>query len=114
MKLFEEVNLLQRLDQFFRLKATGTPCELAQKLGLSERQVRRIIEELKDLGMPIEYCKKRQTYLYKENVFMKFEISVIKGDERRKIVGGEKTNYDFFKDYFQTDKKCPSALSPLY
>jgi transcriptional antiterminator len=113
MKLFEEISLLERLDQLIRLKATGTPCELALKLNLSDRQVRRIIEELKDLGMPIEYCKRRQTYYYKEDVFMKFEIAVINGNDKRKIIGGEKINIDLFKNIFQTDILCPFAPATL-
>lgn len=100
MKIFEDINLLERINQLIRLKATGTPLELGKKLNLSERQVRRIIEDLRDKGLPIEYCKQRCTYFYKESVFMKFEIFIVKGNDKKKIIGGEKKNTEIFKDFF--------------
>ena len=100
MKLLKDIHIVERLNQLIRLKATGTPEELSQKLDLSERQTRRIIEELKEEGLPIQYCKHRRSYIYKESVFMKFEIFVVKGDDKKKIIGGEQKNFDFFKDFF--------------
>ena len=108
MKLIENIFLIQRMDQLIRLKATGTPTQLGDKLGLSERQVRRIIEEFKGIGIPVEYCKKQQTYHYRDSVFVKFEIAVIKNNERQRIVGGEGTNKNIF-NYFFSDGHFMSA-----
>lgn len=112
MKLFEEINLLERLDQLIRLKATGTPCQLAEKLGLSKRQVYRYIDEMKELGLNIDYCKRRGTYFYEEDAFLKFRMSIVKNGEEQKIIGGENI-FTFFEDFFQSDKKWHSVPAPL-
>ena len=113
MKIFEDLNLLQRLNLLIRTKATGSPCELGEKLDLSERQTRRIIEEMKDTGLPIEYNKQERSYCYTKSVLMKFEIFVVEGDEKKKILGGEKKDFNFFKDFFQTDIFRPNDPAPL-
>ena len=105
--------MLQRLNLLIRTKATGSPCELGAKLDLSERQTRRIIEEMKDTGLPIEYNKQERSYCYTKSVLMKFEIFVVEGDEKKKILGGEKKDFNFFKDFFQTDIFRPNDPAPL-
>ncbi len=76
MKLIEQLQLLERLDQLFRLKATGTPAQLAARIGLSERQLYRLIQELKEIGFPIEYCKQRRCYYYTMKIQLRFELQV--------------------------------------
>lgn len=60
------VKRLERLDYLICTKATGTPGQLASKLNLSERCVRRYICILKELGAPVIYCRKRKSYYYEE------------------------------------------------
>ncbi len=62
MKL--DKNIIERLDQLIRLKATGCPADLAKKLNLSERTIYRIIKELKEIGCPISYDNERKSYYY--------------------------------------------------
>ena len=65
MKKYLEIqNLIERADLLIRLKATGTPDEFAAKLGISRASVFRLLEYLKDTGMPVKYCKYRQAYYY--------------------------------------------------
>ena len=61
MKFLEQMQLLERIDQLIKLKATGTPAELAARLGVSERTVYNILETLRDLGVAINYNKQRIT-----------------------------------------------------
>jgi hypothetical protein len=65
-----------------------------------ERQARRIIDEMKSMGLPIAYCKKEKHYFYKSEVQMKFEIEVVKGDKLKKIIGGTKKDFDFLNLFF--------------
>jgi predicted DNA-binding transcriptional regulator YafY len=51
---------------------TGTPSEFAGKVKMSERHLREIIDEMKDLGAPIDYSRHNETYYYTEP----FEIDV--------------------------------------
>ena len=43
--------------------ATGTPQELAQKLGLSESTTFRLIQAMRNTGYRISYSKTRQSYI---------------------------------------------------
>lgn len=48
---------MQRIDRLIHRKATGTPQELAAKLGLSRRMVFVYIQAMKDQGLSIRYCR---------------------------------------------------------
>ncbi len=69
MKLAEYLIRIKRLDKLVRLKSTGNPKTLSEKLGVSEKTAYRCISDLKSLGAPIEYNRQRQTYVYKEGDF---------------------------------------------
>ena len=58
------LDYVSRIDDMIYRKATGTPAELAEKLGSSERAVYRFIRKLKHLNLPIAYCRQRKTYYY--------------------------------------------------
>ena len=93
---------LERLHLLVRRKATGSPCELANKLGLSERQTLEYVRELKDLDIPIAYCKHQKTYYYEREVIFKFEFRTLSKDELRNIEAGNKQiNYNFFTPIFR-------------
>ena len=65
MKKYLEINnLIERADLLIRLKATGTSDEFAIKLGISRASVFRLLQYLRDIGMPIKYCKYRKAYYY--------------------------------------------------
>lgn len=49
MQLIKILRKIEYLDYLIRRKATGKPCSPAVRLHLSERQVYRLIEELKIL-----------------------------------------------------------------
>ncbi len=62
--MFKSVEKVSRIDTLIRLKATGSPSELASKLGMSERMVYYYLELMKDMGGSIQYDNKRKTYYY--------------------------------------------------
>jgi predicted transcriptional regulator len=64
MPLKKYISRINYLDALIRSKATGTPRQLAQKMNLSERAVRQYVSTLKDLGCPIKFCRKRNSYYY--------------------------------------------------
>lgn len=76
MKLIEHIHLLSRLDNLIRRKATGTPKKLSQLLGVSERHVYRLINDLKVIGFPVKYNRVKDTYFYKGEVSIRFEILI--------------------------------------
>lgn len=65
MSLYNYLNRIRRLDALIRRKSTGTPRELADKLKISERWLYIFLDELRhELNCPIQYDRKRQSYVY--------------------------------------------------
>lgn len=80
---------LKRIDQLIRMKATGTPQELAEKLSISERTIYRLIKQLKELGAPIYFDPIRNSYCYNQKCTfsISFELNTDKLDlvDNRKL-----------------------------
>ena len=89
MHLFTDLFLLQRIDHLIRTRATGTPLQLASRLETSERKAYRLIEQLREHGLPIAYDKDAHTYYYTQPVKLAFNIAV-DGKNLMMITGGEK------------------------
>ena len=62
----EYVNRIERLDRLIRMKATGTPDQLAERLGMSKRSVINYLNLMKENGAPIKFSYSRQSYFYDE------------------------------------------------
>lgn len=62
----ESFKTIERLDQLIRMKATGTPVNLANRLGISRRSLTNYISLMKENGAPIKFCFYRQSYYYDE------------------------------------------------
>jgi len=75
MNITDTKDKLERINKLIRLKATGTPKELAQQLNTTERTIYRIIKQLKEMGCPIYYDTIRGSYCYEEEgkLIFKFE-----------------------------------------
>jgi predicted DNA-binding transcriptional regulator YafY len=92
MKLF---NMLERLDKLINLinnENTGTPREFAQMLGICESHLYNHINELKIIGAPISYSRKRCTYHYDNEEFEMniFYCLTTKDKNGSKIIFGKK------------------------
>lgn len=70
MGILKYVNRLQRMDALIRRRATGTPEEFAERLGLCRSALMENIREMKELGAPISYCKHRQSYFYEKAIVL--------------------------------------------
>ena len=57
---------LSRIDHLIRIKGTGTPAQLAQRLNLSERSIYDYISFMKGMGCPIKFDSFRESYYYEE------------------------------------------------
>ena len=65
MPLRKYVDRALQADQLIKMKATGTPKQFADKLGISERLLYDFLDELKyDFDCPIAYCNRRRSYYY--------------------------------------------------
>lgn len=64
MQFEKYVSRMRYLQELIEKQRTGTPKELAQRLGISERMVYRYIDELKLSQKPVEFCRRRKSYVF--------------------------------------------------
>lgn len=88
--IFKQLNRLQQVDQLIRQKRTGNASELANKLGISRRQVYNFMEELKELGLEPEYNRVAQSFIYcnSHRVHISFGLKDLTSSEERNIFAG--------------------------
>lgn len=67
MNKFQKKTLKVRLLKLAVLKSTGPPAELALRLEISERSVKRFVKELRDEGAEIRYSQSRRSYVTGED-----------------------------------------------
>lgn len=85
MTFIEKLKCIERVDQLIRLKATGTPQELAKRLNMSKRSVCNLINEMRDMGAEIEYCTRHRSYCYERELHFIFGFLDVDGN---RIFGG--------------------------
>ena len=81
---------ISRIDRLIRLKATGSPADLAQRLEISESGLYRYIGYMQLMGAPIIFCKSRNSYVYEDNgkFQMGFVTTPINNNELSTTFGG--------------------------
>jgi len=67
MCLIKYVNRLERIDALIFKKATGTPEEFAEKLGMSRSTLFQTLQEMRYMGADIRYSCSSQSYYYGNN-----------------------------------------------
>lgn len=75
MGLLEKLQLLERIHGYITRKGTGSPRAFARKIGLSERSLYRILAELKENSIDIQYDKDRKTYEYRSETTILIKYS---------------------------------------
>ena len=90
MTLVEKLYLLDRIHHLIRKKGTGTPTQLAQRLGISNRTVYNIINTLKDLGADIYFCSDRHSYCYADQISFRF-LPIV--ERSLKVKGGKQFDW---------------------
>lgn len=84
----------EQMDQLIRQKRTGTMKEFAKKLGVSERQIWRYIENIRCLGGEVEYSYEHNSYVYTQSFRYELGSTV---EELAEIKGGFSCNYDLIR-----------------
>jgi len=89
-QLVKQIALLERVDQLIRLKATGRPIQLAERLEVSEATVFRMIDTMKEMNAPVCYDLVRQSYVYTETTSFKcgFYLEELDDYDGRNLSGG--------------------------
>lgn len=92
MQLYKIIDRLRYIHKLIEQESTGNPEELAQLLHLSRSQLYNILDELKSYGADIAYSRTNRTFFYVNHFEMKIDISILSGEEEKKIFAG------FFKE----------------
>ncbi|MBF8964381.1 HTH domain-containing protein [Pontibacter sp. FD36] len=100
MNFRKYIERIKYLDELIRKERTGTPEELASRLGVSRAQLYNIIDELKTEGLAINYTRKRNTFYYTSNQKLEiaFSLKVVSEDENIKVFGGKIYSNPIFLD----------------
>jgi biotin operon repressor len=97
MSAIKYINKILRINTLVKLRATGSPRELADKLGMSERSVYEYISNMKELGAPIAFSYSHNSYIYyKEgDLVIGFSHDLLSEGEEKMTFGGfaEMTTY---------------------
>lgn len=56
------------MHSLIKFKRTGTPEDFAVRLGISRAKLFRLLGELRELGAPVRFCNRRQSYVYFRSV----------------------------------------------
>lgn len=90
MNFIRKIERIQCMNKLIQQEKTGTPNELARRLGVCERQLYNLIESIRDMGIEIHYCKKRKTYTYRniDSLMINFEFKPINRTDQKEITGG--------------------------
>ena len=83
MNIIKYLDRIKKMDDLIRRKATGTPEEFAEKMGLSRIALLKYIKLLKEMNAPIEYDYNRRSYHYLFPCHLKlgFESKVLCDEE---------------------------------
>lgn len=64
IKFEQYLHNIERLDQLIRLKCTGSPEILSEKLNISRSTLYRHLEIMRTIGAPITYSIKNESFVY--------------------------------------------------
>jgi biotin operon repressor len=101
MKILFYIDRINLLHKLITKERTGTPSELAKRLSICESRLYRVIEELKHMGLPIEYCRKRNSYYYTTacELNLSCNIRILSENEANTIEGGFFLSTAFFVEW---------------
>ncbi len=77
MSLIKYIDRIKKIDKLIHLKATGTPEEFAESLGIHRSTLFQNLQELRDLGVDIKYSYDRQTYYYASDRRIRINIESV-------------------------------------
>jgi hypothetical protein len=86
------------LDQLIKQKATGSPKELAEKLGITERAWYKLRDELvNDLLTPIYYSQSKRSYVYTEEGSFEIGFRKLPPEKTADLNGGSGASDTWFR-----------------
>ncbi|MDD4672862.1 MAG: HTH domain-containing protein [Bacteroidales bacterium] len=72
MNILKLQELLERLVKLIEHECTGSPTELGQRLGVTDRTAKCYIAQLRDMGADIKYCTHLNRYYFASPITFRF------------------------------------------
>lgn len=93
MKTFDQLERLTRINRLVREEKTGTPEEFASCLHIGKRRLFDLLDELRTMGVQIDYSKQRRTYFFLNGheMELKYSLKIISKETEKEIFGGNLT-----------------------
>ncbi|HMM02564.1 MULTISPECIES: HTH domain-containing protein [unclassified Dysgonomonas] len=90
MKISEHIERLKLIQKLVQEEKTGSPDELANRLGISRGTLYSLIDELQSYNVSISYSRKKQSFIYNDDTALeiKYSIKLLNNDELTEISGG--------------------------
>jgi len=60
---------IHSIDQLIQGESTGDAQMLAASLGIARSTLFKYLNDMKELGAPIDYCRRRKTFYYRHKGF---------------------------------------------
>ena len=100
MQVFKYIDQINLLDKLIRQRRTGSPTDLAKRLGISTSRLYVIIDQMKDMGAPIDYSRQLCSYYYKYefSIFISVTVRALDKTNLCEVSGGQ----NFFTVFFGT------------
>lgn len=76
MNFIRQIERLQMLNKLICEERTGTPEELADRLGVSRRQLYSYFDLLKDFGLEIGFSRKTNSFYYCEKKDLRISLNI--------------------------------------
>lgn len=95
MEFIKQIERLQLLNKLVREKRTGSPEELAERLGVSRAKLYLILEELRDRNVCVKFNKRINSFEYEacKGINLEFSFRILRQDEEKMINGGKIINF---------------------
>ncbi len=99
MKTLKQLERLQKVHKLIKQQNTGTPFELANKLHISERELYRLLEYLKEADASISFTRNSNTYYYTNDfdLLVNISVQVLVKEEIKTIYAGSTLFYKNLK-----------------
>lgn len=95
MEFIKQIERLQLLNKLVCEKRTGSPEELAERLGISRAKLYMILEELRDHNVCIRFSKRINSFDYEacSGINLEFSFCILLKEEEKGINGGKFLNF---------------------
>ena len=90
MKTLKQLERLRKANKLIQQQNTGSPTEFANRLHISERELYRILEYLKEIDAVISFSRTSNSYHYSEDfdLLVNVSVQVMVNEELKTVYAG--------------------------